>query len=66
LIMHFRGESAFAAIFFLIALIASLLLGVGGIVLGVLGRGSPRIAGLLWSCVTLISVASSVILAATQ
>ena len=66
LVMHFRGESTFAAMLFIVTLVAALLLGIAGVVLGVLGRGSPRIAGLVWSGLTLFSVASSVIMAATQ
>jgi hypothetical protein len=66
IVMHFRGENTFVGMLFLVALVGSLLLGTAGIVFGILGRGSPRIAGLLWSCLTLISVASSVFLAATQ
>ena len=62
-VMHYRGETTLAAILFLTTLVASLLLGLAGIVLGFLGRGSPRVAGLLWSCVTLCSIAASVLLA---
>jgi hypothetical protein len=62
-VMHYRGETTLAAILFLTALVASLLLGLAGIVLGILGRGTPRVAGLLWSCVTLCSIAASVLLA---
>ncbi len=62
-VMHYRGETTLAAILFLNTLVASLLLGLAGIVLGILGRGTPRVAGLLWSCVTLCSIAASVLLA---
>jgi hypothetical protein len=65
-VMHFRGESTFAAVLFLATVAAGILLGVAGIVLGILGKGSPRLAGLAWSSVTLISVALTAVLAASQ
>jgi hypothetical protein len=64
--MHFRGDSTFTAELFVATLVASLLLGVAGIVLAFLGRGSPRIAALIWSGLTLFSVAASVVMAATR
>jgi hypothetical protein len=63
-VMHFRGESDFAGLLFLATMAAGLLLGVAGIVLGVVGSGSPRIASLIWSCVTLFSLAATVVLVA--
>lgn len=63
-VMHFRGESDFAGLLFLATMVAGLLLGVAGFILGRLGRGSPRIASLIWSCVTLFSVAITMVLLA--
>ena len=63
-VMHFRGESDFAGVFFLATMVAGLFLGVAGFVLGIAGRGSPRIASLIWSCVTLLSTAITVALLA--
>lgn len=56
-VMHLRGESAFAGILFLATIVASVLLGLAGIVLGTLGKGTPRLATLAWSLVVLASVA---------
>lgn len=61
-VMHFRADSDFAGLLFLATMVAGLLLGVAGIVLGVVGRGSPRIASLVWSCVTLVSLGATVML----
>jgi hypothetical protein len=65
-VMHFRGEGTVAAVLFLTTVAAGILLGVAGIVLGVLGRGSPRFAGLAWSSVTLLSVGVTAILAISR
>ena len=68
-VMHFRGDSTFAAILFVAAVVAGLLLGTAGIVLGFLGSGTPKVAALIWSCVVLLSVAITVVvtmLAMTQ
>jgi hypothetical protein len=60
-VMHFRGASRFAAILFMLAVVAALLLGTAGIVLGFLGKGTLKIPALVWSCVVLLSVAITVI-----
>jgi hypothetical protein len=59
--MHFRGDGNFAAILFVVAVVAGLLLGTAGIVLGFLGKGTPKVAALVWSCVVLLSVAITVV-----
>jgi hypothetical protein len=61
-VMHYRGGSIFAAQFFIAAVVSGMLLGVAGIVLGgALGRGTPRVAALLWSLVVLASIAYTVL-----
>ena len=60
-VMHFRGESTFAATLFVVAVVAGLLLGTAGIVLGFLGKGTLKIPALVWSCVVLLSVAVTVV-----
>jgi hypothetical protein len=60
-VMHFRGDNPFAAILFVVAVVAGLLLGTGGIVLGFLGKGTLKIPALVWSCVVLLSVAITVV-----
>jgi len=66
LVTHFRGESTFTGAFFLATLMAGVLLGIAGFVLGILGKGTPRVASLVWSCVTLLSAAVTVLLMETQ
>jgi hypothetical protein len=61
-VMLFRGESDFAGALFLATMTAGLVLGVAGLVLGTVGRGTPRIASLIWSCVTLLSVTLTAVL----
>jgi hypothetical protein len=61
-VLHFRGESDFAGAFFLVTMTAGLVLGVAGLILGTVGRGTPRIASLIWSCVMLFSVALTAVL----
>jgi hypothetical protein len=65
-VMHFRGESTFAALLFLATVIAGVLLGFAGFVLGILGRGTPRFASLAWSSVTLLSLAATAVLTVSQ
>lgn len=65
-VMHFRGESTFAAVFFMGTMAAGALLGIAGFILGILGKGTPRIAAVVWSCVTLIVIAATVLLMETQ
>ncbi len=68
-VMHYRGESTFAALLFMITVIAALLLGTAGVVLGFLGKGTPKIAALIWSGLNLLSVGITVVgamLAITQ
>ena len=61
-VMHYRGSSIFAAQFFIATVISGVVLGVAGIVLGgTLGRGTPRVAALLWSLVVLASIAFTVL-----
>jgi len=60
-VMHFRGDSTLAASLFVVAVVAGLLLGTAGIVLGFLGKGTPKTAALVWSCLVLISVAITVV-----
>ncbi len=60
-VMHFRGNNPFAASLFVVALVAGLLLGTAGIVLGFLGKGTLKIPALVWSCVVLLSVAITVV-----
>jgi hypothetical protein len=59
-VMHFQGERTFATLF-VVAVVAGLLLGTAGIVLGFLGKGTLKIPALVWSCVVLLSVAISVV-----
>jgi hypothetical protein len=61
LVLHSHSNSTSTGITFVIALVASLLLGMAGLVLGMLGKGIPRMAGTIWSAVTLLSVAVSVV-----
>ena len=60
-VMHFRGDNPFAANLFVVAVVAGLLLGTAGIVLGFLGKGTLKIPALVWSCVVLLSVAITVV-----
>ncbi len=60
-VMHFRGGNPFAATLFVVAVVAGLLLGTAGIVLGFLGQGTLKIPALVWSCVVLLSVAITVV-----
>ena len=59
-IMHYRGDSDFAAVSFLITVVAGLLLGLAGLVLGIIGKGTPRVAAIVWSVFILASVAVTV------
>jgi hypothetical protein len=61
LVMHFRGDNPFAATLFVVAVVAGLLLGTAGIVLGFLGKGTLKVPALVWSCVVLLSVAITVV-----
>jgi len=60
-VMHFRGDNKFAATLFVVAVVAGLLLGTAGIVLGFLGKGTAKVAALVWSCLVLLSVAITVV-----
>jgi hypothetical protein len=60
-VMHFRGDNPFAATLFVVAVVAGLLLGTAGIVLGFLGKGTLKVPALVWSCVVLLSVAITVV-----
>ena len=60
-VLHFRGDSTLASALFVVAVVAGLLLGTAGIVLGFLGKGIPKAAALVWSCLVLISVAITVV-----
>jgi hypothetical protein len=60
-VMHFRGDTPFAATLFVVAVVAGLLLGTAGIVLGFLGKGTLKTPALVWSCVVLLSVAVTVV-----
>lgn len=60
-VMHFRGDNPFAATLFVVAVVAGLLLGTAGIVLGFLGKGTLKIPAIVWSCVVLLSVAITVV-----
>jgi hypothetical protein len=60
-VMHFRGDSTLASAVFVVTVVAGLLLGTAGIVLGFLGKGIPKAAALVWSCLVLISVAITVV-----
>jgi len=66
LVVHFLGDSSFAAVFFIVTAAGSVLLGLAGIVLGILGRGTPRLASLAWSSGTLASVALTPIATVSQ
>ncbi|HEY6372014.1 MAG TPA: hypothetical protein VIX37_15670 [Candidatus Sulfotelmatobacter sp.] len=59
--MHYRGDGSFAPALLVIAVVAGLLLGTAGIVLGFLGKGTPKIAALVWSSLVLLSVAITVV-----
>jgi hypothetical protein len=61
-VMHYRGESDFAAIFFLVTVATSVLLGLAALVLGIVGKGTPRIAALAWSLVVLGSAVITIFL----
>ncbi len=60
-VMHVRGDNPFAATLFVVAVVAGLLLGTAGIVLGFLGKGPLKAPALVWSCVVLLSVAITVV-----
>jgi len=60
-VMHHRGDGTFAAILFMVAVVAGLLLGTAGIVLGFLGKGTPKVAALVWSSVVLLLVGITVV-----
>jgi hypothetical protein len=60
-VMHFRRDSTLASALFVVAVVAGLLLGTAGIMLGFLGKGIPKAAALVWSCLVLISVAITVV-----
>jgi hypothetical protein len=60
-VMHYRGEGTLAATLFMVAVVAGLLLGTAGIVLGFLGKGTPKIAALVWAGLVLLSVAITVV-----
>ena len=60
-VMHYRGDSTFAALLFVVAVVAGLLLGTAGVVLGFLGKGTPKLAALIWSGLNLLSVAITVV-----
>jgi uncharacterized YccA/Bax inhibitor family protein len=59
-VMHFRGDSNLAAIIFLAAFLAGILLGTAGIVLGILSKGTPKIAALIWSSVVLATTGATI------
>jgi hypothetical protein len=56
LVLHFNENSNFAAMFFVVENVAGIPLGLAGIVLGILGSGSPKTASLIWSIVALVSI----------
>lgn len=60
-VMHYRGDGTLAATLFMVAVVAGLLLGTAGIVLGFLGKGTAKVAALAWSCLVLLSVAITVV-----
>jgi hypothetical protein len=51
-----HSEGTFAVILVMVTLVGGLLLGTAGIVLGILGKGTPRVAAVVWSCFVLLSV----------
>jgi hypothetical protein len=60
-VMHFRGGSDSAGMLFVGTVAAGMLLGCAGLVLGSMSKGSPKIAGLVWSFVVLLSAAATVL-----
>jgi hypothetical protein len=60
-VMHYRGDGTLAAALLMVAVVAGLLLGTAGIVLGFLGKGTPKVAALVWSSLVLLSVAITVV-----
>ncbi len=60
-VMHYRGDGTLAATLFMVAVVAGLLSGTAGIVLGFLGKGTPKVAALVWSSLVLLSVAITVV-----
>jgi hypothetical protein len=60
-VMHYRGDGTLAATLFMVAVVAGLLLGTAGVVLGFLGKGTPKVAALTWSGLVLLSVAITVV-----
>ena len=60
-VMHYRGDGTLSATLFMVAVVAGLLLGTAGIVLGFLGKGTPKVAALVWSSVVLLLVGITVV-----
>ena len=60
-VMHFRGDSTLASALFEVSVVVGLLLGTAGIVLGFLGKGTPKAPALVWSSLVLLSVAITVV-----
>lgn len=58
-IMHFHSspDDLFAAKAFAVSLLLVMLFSVAGLSCGVVGRGTPRISGLVWSILMLVQVA---------
>jgi hypothetical protein len=53
-IMHFHSPDSFVAQLWAYAVMGTLVLGVCGLALAIFGRGSPRIAAIVWSSWALV------------
>ena len=65
-VMHFRGESMFAGVLFLVTAVGGSLLGLAAMILGIVGKGTPRIAALAWSLVILGTAVATLFMIASQ
>jgi hypothetical protein len=64
-VMHLRGDSNFAATLFTVTFIAGILLSIAGMVLAIMGKGTPKVATLIWSALVLISAGATVVVMVT-
>jgi hypothetical protein len=60
-VMQVQADSNFAIQFLLVVFIAGIVLAVAGLTLGALGKGTPKLAALLWSLEILIATGVTVV-----
>ncbi len=60
-VMHFHASDSLGAAAWIIVVICTFVLGVGGLVCAIFAEGSPRAAGAIWSALSLGSALISIV-----